>query len=206
VFVFHTGLYLLFLWHAWLFIRSVTLNVETASVFGWLWGIFSTLLTFVGGTVILWRRIKDEELKIYYPPIHYVKWCFVLLTLLGGVYAVDVHFGSSMPSLLKYVREQATFAHFEHKLHPAFGPSLHIAFASVWLIYLPFSHVFQVFFRYYHYLRWDDLPNERGSEIEQKVKQQMERPVTWSAPHIPPGKRWKEVVSESEPNSGTRAQ
>jgi len=198
LYVFHFGLYLLILWHVWLFIRSVTLEIEGASVFGWVWGTFSTLLTFTGGIAILIMRIKDEELKVYYPPIHYVKWIFLLLTLVGGVIAVDIHFHSSMPALLKYVREQVTFANFEHKLHPSFGPALHIAFASVWLIYLPFSHVFQLFFRYYHYLRWDDVPNARGGVIENSVKKLLEQPVTWSAPHIQSGKRWREVASELE--------
>jgi nitrate reductase gamma subunit len=196
LYAFHIGLYLLILWHAWLFIRAVVGNIETFSIFGWVWGTFSTLLTFIGGVAILIMRMTDEELKVYYPPIHYLKWVFLLLTLLGGVYAVDVHFKSSMPSLLKYVREQVTFADFEHKLHPAFGPALHILFASVWLVYLPFSHVFQLFFRYYHYLRWDDVQNVRGSEIERRVKEHLERPVTWSAPHIQYGKRWREVASE----------
>jgi len=198
LYVFHLGLYLLILWHVWLFIRSVTVEIEGASVFGWAWGTFSTLLTFTGGIAILIMRIKDEELKVYYPPIHYVKWIFLLLTLVGGVIAVDIHFKSSMPALLKYVREQVTFANFEYKLHPSFGPALHIAFASVWLIYLPFSHVFQLFFRYYHYLRWDDVPNARGGVIENSVKKLLEQPVTWSAPHIQSGKRWREVASELE--------
>ena len=196
LYAFHIGLYLLILWHAWLFIRAVVGNIETFSIFGWVWGTFSTLLTFIGGVAILIMRMTDEELKVYYPPIHYLKWLFLLLTLLGGVYAVDVYFKSSMPSLLKYVREQVTFADFEHKLHPAFGPALHILFASVWLVYLPFSHVFQLFFRYYHYLRWDDVPNVRGSEIERRIKEHLERPTTWSAPHIQSGKRWREVASE----------
>jgi nitrate reductase gamma subunit len=198
LYVFHLGLYLLILWHVWLFVRSVTVEIEGASVFGWAWGTFSTLLTFTGGMAILIMRIKDEELKVYYPPIHYVKWIFLLLTLVGGVIAVDIHFKSSMPALLKYVREQVTFANFEHKLHPSFGPAFHIAFASVWLIYLPFSHVFQLFFRYYHYLRWDDVPNARGGVIENSVKKLLEQPVTWSAPHIQSGKRWREVASELE--------
>jgi nitrate reductase gamma subunit len=196
LYVFHLGLYLLILWHAWLFIRAVTVEIEAASVFGWVWGTFSTLLTFIGGIAILIMRIKDEELKVYYPPIHYVKWIFLLLTLIGGVYAVDVHFKSSMPSLLKYVREQVTFQNFEHKLHPALAPALHILFASVWLVYLPFSHVFQLFFRYYHFLRWDDVPNVRGSEVRRRIEEHLERPVTWSAPHIQSGKRWSEVASE----------
>ena len=196
LFVFHIGLYLLILWHLWLFIRAVVAGGETASSFGWIWGTLATAGTFIGGAAILWMRMTDEELKVYYLPIHYVKWVFLLLTLLGGIYAVDLHFKSSVPALLKYIREQVTFADFEHKLHPALGPALHVLFASVWLIYLPFSHVFQLFFRYYHYLRWDEVPNTRGGTIERKVKKLLERPVSWSAPHIQPGKRWKEIASD----------
>jgi nitrate reductase gamma subunit len=196
LYAFHVGLYLLILWHAWLLISAVTVNAERASSFGWILGTFATVLTFVGGTGILLMRVRDADLKVYYPPIHYLKWLFILLTLAGGIYAVDVHFHSSMPSLLKYVREQVTFADFEHKLHPAVGPAVHVLFASAWLIYLPFSHVFQLFFRYYHHLRWDDVSNERGSEVERRVKELLKRPVTWSGPHIPAGKRWEEVATE----------
>jgi len=203
LYVFHLGLYLLIFWHAWLFIGAIVTNVETASSLGWMWGTFATGLTFLGGARILLLRITDPDLRVYYPPIHYVKWIFLLLTLVGGVVAVDIHFHSSMPALLKYVGEQVTFADFEHKLHPALAPALHVLFASIWLIYLPFSHVFQLFFRYYHYLRWDDVANTRGSEVERRVKELLERPVTWSGPHIPVGRRWKEVASEAHPASGT---
>lgn len=196
LFIFHVGLYLLILWHLWLFIRAVVASVETASSFGWMWGTFATALTFVGAAGILWMRMTDDDLKLHYPPIHYIKWIFLLLTLLGGVYAVDIHFNSTTSTLLKYVREQVTFSDFEHKLHPAIAPALHVLFASVWLIYLPFGHVFQLFFRYYHYLRWDEVPNTRGGMIERRVKELLERPVTWSAPHIQSGRRWKEIASE----------
>jgi nitrate reductase gamma subunit len=196
LYAFHAGLYLLILWHAWLFISAVSVTGETASSFGWVLGTFATALTFIGGTGILLMRVWDADLRVYYPPIHYLKWVFILLTLAGGIYAVDIHFQSSMPVLLKYVREQVTFADFEHKLHPALAPALHILFASAWLICLPFSHVFQLFFRYYHHLRWDDVPNQRGSEVERRVKGLLRRPVTWSGPHIPAGKRWEEVASE----------
>ena len=92
LFVFHAGLYLLIFWHLWLFIEAVVASSETASSFGWVWGTCATALTFIGGTMILWMRVTDRELKVYYPPIHYVKWVFLLLTLLGGVYPVDLHF------------------------------------------------------------------------------------------------------------------
>ncbi len=201
LFVFHAGLYLLIVWHVWLFVSSVTTAPETTSSFGWIWGTFATALTFIGGAGILFLRITDGDLRVYYPPIHYLKWIFILLTLIGGAYAVDIHFQSSMPALLKYVRLQVTFADFEHKLHPAFGPATHVLFASLWLIYLPFSHVFQLFFRYYHRLRWDDVPNTRGSEIERQIKELLDRPVTWSGPHILSGKRWKEAASDLSPRS-----
>ncbi len=196
LYLFHLGIYLLIFWHAWLFIRAVVGSIESVSILGWVWGTFSTLLAFIGGLAIFIMRMTDEELKIYYPPVHYLKWIFLLLTLVGGAIAVDIHFHSSMPALLKYVREQVTFANFEHKLHPSLMPALHVLFASVWLIYLPFSHVFQLFFRYYHFLRWDDVPYIKGNRVERGVKEYLERPVTWSAPHIKPGKRWREVVSE----------
>lgn len=203
LYAFHVGLYLLIVWHAWLFVSAAFTNIEAASSFGWIWGTFATVLTFLGGAGILLMRMADPDLRVYYLPIHYLKWVFILLTLIGGVFAVDIHFHSSMPGLLKYVKDQVTFSDFEHKLHPALAPALHVLFASVWLIYLPFSHVFQLFFRYYHHLRWDDVPNRRGSEIEKRVKELLDRPVTWSGPHIPGGKRWSEVASETTLTTGT---
>ncbi len=202
LYCFHLGLYLLILWHVWLFVSAVVADAKTASAFGWIWGTLGTGLTFAGGAGILVQRIRNEELKIYYPRIQYLKWVFILLTLLGGFWAVDVHFRSSMPEVLKYVGEQATFQNWEHKLHPALFPALHVLFASVWLIYLPFSHVFQLFVRYYHHLRWDGVPNRRGSEIERRVKDLLDRNVSWAAPHIQPGKRWKEVASEMPTATG----
>ena len=67
LYAFHTGLYLLILWHGWLFVRAVVTNVETVSIFGWVWGTFSTLLAFIGGLFIFVMRMTDEELKVYYP-------------------------------------------------------------------------------------------------------------------------------------------
>ncbi len=200
LYAFHIGIYLLILWHVWLFITAVGTNIEAASNFGWIWGTFATTLTFLGGVGLLLMRMIDPDLKVYYPPVHYLKWMFILLTLIGGAFAVDIHFHSSMPALLRYVREQVTFADFEHKLHPALGPALHVLFVAVWLIYLPFSHVFQLFFRYYHYLRWDEVPNKPGSEVEKRVKKFLKRPVTWAAPHISPGKTWEEVAVETRAN------
>jgi len=184
LYAFHIGLYLLILWHAWLFTVAGTLSTETASNMGLIWGHIATGLAFFGGIGILSERLIDEDLRLYYPPIHYFKWVYLLFIIIVGFYSVHFYFGA------------LAFDSFEDKLHPTPITAAHVLFASVWLIYLPFSHVFQLFFRYYHYLRWDDVPNVRGSEIERRIKEHLERPTTWSAPHIQSGKRWREVASD----------
>lgn len=68
LYAFHIGIYLLILWHAWLFITAVVTNIETASNFGWIWETFTTTLTFLGGIGILLMRMIDLDLKVYYPP------------------------------------------------------------------------------------------------------------------------------------------
>jgi nitrate reductase gamma subunit len=197
LYLFHIGIYLLIFWHAWLFVGAVTLDIEKASAVGRIGGHFATALAFVGGAGILIKRIADRDLRSYYPPIHYIKWILILITLLGGFYAVDVYFGGRMPELLKYVRDQVTFQDFQKKLHPSLATSSHVLFASLWLVYFPFSHIMKLFFRYYHQLRWDDVPNREGSLMESKIKGLLDRPVTWSGPHIPSGKKWNEVASGS---------
>ena len=153
-------------------------------------------MAFIGGVGILIKRMTDDDLKVYYAPIHYLKWVVMLLTILGGFYAVHYYFDASMPALLKYVKQQISFGDLEHKLHPPTATALHVLFASVWLIYLPFSHMMQIVFRYSHELRWDHVPNVRGSSIERRVKKLLDQPVSWSAPHIQSGKKWSEVASE----------
>ncbi|MGA2958346.1 MAG: hypothetical protein ABSF48_21790 [Thermodesulfobacteriota bacterium] len=202
LYLFHVGIYLLIFWHAWVFLRAITGPIESASSGGLVLGHVATALASLGGAGILIQRFLNEDLKVYYPSIHYAKWIFMLLTLLGAFYAVNIHFNAHMPTLLKYVKEQVTFQDFEHKLHPAVAPASHVLFASVWLIYFPFSHIMQLFFRYYHHLRWDDVPNLRGSRTERKVKELLEQPVTWSASHIQSGKKWKEVATEIKDPKG----
>ena len=204
LYLFHIGLYLLILWHVWLFVGAVTINIEAAPIWGLVWGGVAAGLVFIGAAGILIKRTTDENLKVYYSPIHYLKWIFVLVTLAGGFYAVQFFFGASMSGVMEYVKDQLSFE-LEHKLNPPLVTALHVLFVSPWLIYLPFGHIMQVFFRYYHELRWDHVPNLRGSNIERKVKKLLNQPVSWSAPHIQSGKKWSEVAKGlPEDTSGTQ--
>ncbi len=185
LFLFHLGIYLLISWHVWYLIVPMIANV---SIEPWdlVWGHVATALSFIGGLGVFVRRMTDEELRAYYPPIHYLKWIFILLTVFGGFYAVYCCFGAFVPTL-----EDAKYG-----IYPPGSVINHLLFASVWLIYLPFSHIIRLFFRYYHVLRWDHVPNVRGSAIERKVEKRLTQPVHWSAPHIPSGKTWGDIALE----------
>ncbi|MFC2006021.1 hypothetical protein ACFLVG_03580 [Chloroflexota bacterium] len=193
LYTFHIGLYLLIIWHVWLFVVPAVTSVDSNSIVGVVWGHVATSLVFIGATGILIKRLADKELKAYYSPLHYLKWLFILITLGGGFYAVQVYFGGNMIGVFGYVREQLAFE-LEHKLNPPVVTALHVLFVSPWLIYLPFGHITQLFFRYFHELRWDHVPNTRGSNIERKIQKLLNQTVTWSAPHIQSGKKWGEVA------------
>jgi len=193
LYTFHIGLYLLVIWHLWIFIVPVVTKVDSNSIVSVVWGHVATFLVFIGAAGILIRRLTDKELKAHYSPLHYFKWLFILITLGGGFYAVQVYFGGNMTEVFSYVRGQLAFE-LEHKLNPPVVTALHVLFVSPWLIYLPLGHVMQIFFRYFHELRWDHVPNTRGSSIERKVQKLLGQTVTWSAPHIQTGSKWGEVA------------
>jgi hypothetical protein len=98
-----------------------------------------------------------------------------------------------MAEVFTYVREQLAFE-LEHKLNPPVVTALHVLFVSPWLINLPLGHIMQIFFKYYHEVRFDHVPNKRGSAIEQTVQKLLEQRVSWSAPHIQTGSKWSEVA------------
>ena len=191
---FHIGLYLLILGHAWLFIAAAVIDIETASALGVVLGHIITGLITVGGLGVLIWRLTDADMRAFYPKTHYFKWLFIIITLAGGFYSVQYFFEGSSVNLLYYVNEQIQFD-FAHKLHPSLPPALHMLFISFWLIYLPFSHIMQLIFRYYHELRWNHVPNLRGSTIEKKLINQLERRVSWSDPIIQTGMKWGEVAA-----------
>jgi len=155
----------------------------------------ATAMVFIGSVGILAKRILDKELRAYYPPIHYVKWVFVLITLASGFYAVFVYFDGNISSVLAYVNKQLAFE-LETKIHAPAVTSIHLLLSFPWLLYLPFSHIIRAFLRYYHELRWDDKPNLVGSDVARNAKRLLDQPVSWSAPHIPRGRTWAEIASD----------
>ena len=191
---FHVGLFLLIIWHAWLFIVALVINVEAAPTWGIVWGHVATAMITIGGLGILIKRLTDADMKAYYARTHHLKWLFIVATLAGGFYSVQFFFEGSSVEVVRYVNDQLQFE-MSHKLSPAVVPALHMLFISAWMVYLPFSHTLKLFFRYYHELRWDHVPNVRGSSLEKRIESLLERRVSWADSHIQTGKKWGEVAA-----------
>ena len=193
--VFHVGLYLLILWHAWLFIAALVINVDAAPTWGMVWGHIATATIVLGALGILIMRLTNEEMRAFYPRTHFFKWIFIIATLGGGFYATQFFYDGSIIDVVRHVNEELDFSKFADKFHPETIPSLHLFLVAAWLIYLPFSHIMNVIFRFYHEIRWDHVPMTKGSALEKNISPLLGRKVSWADSHIQTGKTWGEVAS-----------
>ena len=71
------------------------------------------------------------------------------------------------------------------------------------IAYIPMTHMSHFFLKWFtwHQIRWDDEPNKVGSKIEKKIMEQVQYPVSWSAPHINADgkKNWVDIATEDLP-------
>jgi nitrate reductase gamma subunit len=181
-------------------VLGTSVSAESANIFGRI-DYYLILLTGVGSFVIgsfgsvglVVKRLSDENLKAFATPQNYFNYLFTLIVFISGLYVwyfVD-------PTLSEY----RDFWLGLVKLSPAhieLATAIHIILFALFLIYLPFTrsmHYITKFFAYF-WVRWDDMPNMRGSKIERKIEKCLNKPVSWSAPHIPSGKKWAEIAAE----------
>ena len=68
---------------------------------------------------------------------------------------------------------------------------------ALFLLYLPATRMVHFFSKYftYHSVRWDDRPRETGSAMDRRLAAALEYGVSWSAPHVGPGRTWAEVAA-----------
>ncbi len=80
--------------------------------------------------------------------------------------------------------------------------SLSVVLLSLLVAYIPTTHMSHFVGKYfaYHAIRWRDEPNLRGGDQEAAIEEALQRPVSWSAPHIKgDGKKtWLDVATEDQ--------
>ena len=153
-------------------------------------------VSFITGTLgsigLIIKRITDSDLKAFAARQNYFNYIFTLVVFLSGLYAwvfVD-------PTLSQYHE----FWKGVVTLHPVsieLATTAHIILFSLFLIYLPFTRSMHYITKFFAFLwvRWDDRPNFPGSTLENEITGLLQKPVSWSAPHIPSGKTWAEIAA-----------
>ena len=80
--------------------------------------------------------------------------------------------------------------------------SLSVVLLSFLVAYIPTTHMSHFVGKYfaYHAIRWRDEPNIAGGDQEAAIHEALQRPVSWSAPHIKgDGKKtWLDVATEDQ--------
>ncbi len=179
---------------------GLTVTPDSASSFGrfffyiiLLTGVPSFVLGTIGSIGLLFRRLSDEGLRLLATPMNFFNYGFFSLVFFSGFYAwyfVDPNFSE----YLAYWKGLVTWNPIE--LHG--GAATHIVLFMLFLIYLPFTRSFHYISRLfaYFFIRWEDEPNLKGSDLEKRIQGMLGQRMTWAGPHIQTGKTWAEVATE----------
>jgi len=203
----HIGFYLIVLFHILTFFGALTMvttdiAISSVSISGLGVGLYYLTLVIAVGSFIfgsfgsigmLIARLAKNDLKDYAAPVNYFNYIFFLIVFLSGL----LSWAFFDPTLSAYREFWVSLITFQYTaVEPA--TYAHIILFSLFLIYLPFTrstHYITILFAYFGVL-WGDKPNLRGGKIEKEIGELLEKPVSWSAPHIQSVKKWSDIATE----------
>jgi nitrate reductase gamma subunit len=154
--------------------------------------VCSFILGSIGSIVLLGERLFNRDLRTYATPINYFNYVFFLIVFVSGLVAW-LFFDPTLEGYREYWVSVLTFS---YSMPPA-AEFIHIMLFSLFLVYLPFTrstHYITNLIAYFGIL-WEDTPNINGKIPQQRIKEGLARPVSWSAAHIQQGKTWGEVAA-----------
>lgn len=190
----HLGIYLLIAWTLLLVVGAVTLlggGQVSASAGVWgslvfylsaLTGLLGLILATLGSGMLLLKRLFDDTLRKYTTPQEYFNLILLYSAVVTGIFvwANDLSFHSAREITANLI----TFNPF-----PASTLFVvHLVLLLIMFTYIPLSKMSHYVGKYFtfHKVLWENDPNLKGSEMEDKIKQATSyRPTnSWSAPHI----------------------
>lgn len=156
-------------------------------------GVVSFIAGAFGSIGLIINRLIDKDLHAFAVRQNYFTYLFTLVVFLSGLYAW-IFIDPAFSQYREFWRGLVTFN--PASVEPA--AIVHIILFSMFLIYLPFTRSLHYVTKFFAFLwiKWDDRPNFRGSEIESNITELLNKPVSWSAPHIQSGRTWAEIASE----------
>ena len=204
-FPFHVGLYFLIAFVVLLIIGAlVQIAGAPVAVSAGFWSAVLVYVTLIVGVVgligatigalgLLYRRLTDPNLRVYSTLADYFNLVFLLAIFVSAWVAGFTVDGSF--SLLRGFFQGLITA------NPTFGATpvaIEVLLVALFMLYLPFTHMTHFVGKFFtwHQVRWDDAPNLRGDGMSRRIAANLQRPLSWSAPHIQKDKRWVDVAQE----------
>jgi nitrate reductase gamma subunit len=207
MFPWHIGFILIVAFHilcffgALVMVAGIPVAAESTIILGRIFYyliLLAGLISFIAGAFgsigLIIKRLSDRDLKSFATLQNYFNYFFTLVVFMSGLYAwyfVDPTFSQYR----EFWKGMITLS--PSHVEPA--TAAHIILFALFLIYLPFTRSLHYITKFFAYLwvRWDDRPNLRESKMEKNIEECLNRPVSWSAPHIRSGRTWAEITSEN---------
>lgn len=212
-FPFHFGLYLVICCTVLMIGFSVLEVLEIASISSGTGEIFQALIrvTGIAGLVLgllgalglLQRRFSDPELKDMSAPVDFFNLFFFIAVFgfaLFHVYFVDRDFSHAYA----FTNKLTSFQVFAVATHEAASTvtGVTVLLLSLLTAYIPLTHMSHFVGKYfaYHSIRWNDEPNLSDKKEEMIIRKNLNRPVSWNAPHIRGDRKktWVDVTTEAQ--------
>ena len=207
VFPFHIGTFTFLILIAALIVGALTeiVGIDISGASTNIWGRFLYYSTpVVGGIALIFgtlgcvalllRRLFNEELRPYTRKIEYFNLVLILTLFLTGLLSWTLYDHALAVERLFFV-SLLTFSGV-----PGISPLTitHILLVLVTAVYMPFTNMMHFFAKWftYHKIRWDDTPNLRGSDLEDKLGTNLNLPLSWSSTHIQGLNRWSDIAQE----------
>lgn len=198
-FPFHFGLYMLLATLVLLFVGAVAMIFGAKITAGGstlssliyyltiLVGFIGLTLGTVGGTGLIYRRVSDPALKNYSSFADYFNLAFLFLFFVSGLLTWLFH-DHAFDGARAYIYSLLTFGGQPegYTSSRSFLGEGTIVLASLVMAYIPMTHMSHMFMKYflYHFVRWEDKPNFKGSRIEAMILKNLGFKPTWAAGHI----------------------
>ena len=156
-------------------------------------GIGAFCIGVIGSIAMLIKRLIDPDLRIFATPRHYFSYVFYLGVFLSGLIAW-AFFDTDFATYREFYESVLTLGAAD--VDPALV--VHAVFFALFLFYMPFTKALHYTTKLIAFfaIRWNDIPNLRGSDMEKKIEKLVGHPMSWAAPHIQTGKTWGEVVTQ----------
>jgi len=158
------------------------------------------LVLGIFGAFGLFMRRRGRELRDYTAPADLLN--LVLFVVVFGVSVVALILDPSFSVVSAFVANLVTFsmAPVEATGLAATMTLVSAVMLALLTAYIPLTHMSHFVGKYfaYHAIRWNDEPNLRGGDQEGKINELLNKPITWSAPHIQgDGKKtWLDAATE----------